>query len=172
MHGFAADDNGHRIAAAVWDASLRSAGIALLALLVVAYATGEEFEHTYMLIGCAIAALIVTNLYWELVRPHSLHLRGAHAPHITLAAALRGSLTLDAPAFVAIAVLVLTAVLAAVALILMAATHHLWPATAVDEMHEAVAYFALGLVALYIATVLIASSDHLERRLARLLRRR
>jgi hypothetical protein len=135
-------------------------------LLVVAYATCEEFEHTYTLIGCAIAALIVTSLYWELVRPHSLHLRGAHAPP-----ALRGSLTLDAPAFVAIAVLVLTAVLAAVALILMAATHHLWPATAVDEKHEAVGYFALGLVALYIATVVIASSDHLERRLGRLLRR-
>ena len=76
---------------------------------MVAYATGEEFQHTYMLIGCAIAALIVTNLYWELVRPHSLHLRGAHAPHITLAAALRGSFTLDAPAFVAMAVPVLTA---------------------------------------------------------------
>jgi hypothetical protein len=43
----------------------------LIALLVLAYATGEEFQHTYMLIAWGGAAVLVTALYWELVRPHS-----------------------------------------------------------------------------------------------------
>jgi cytochrome b len=172
MHGFAAKDNVHRNAVAVWDVLLRGSGIGLLALLALAYFTGEEFHQTHMLIGYAIAAVILTNLYWELVRPHPLHLPGAHAPQVTFVTVLRGAFAPDTPAFAAIGVLGITAVLAAATLALMTATHNLWPAVDIDEIHEAVAYFALGLVALHIAVVLIASSDHLERRLARLFGRR
>ncbi len=171
MHGYAASNNAHRNTTAVWDVLLRSAGAGLLILLAAAYFTGEEFQHTHMLIGYANAATLLAKLYWELVRPHALHLPGTHAPHVTFRAVLRAAFAPDAPALAAIGVLGVTALLAAVTLALMAAAHNLWPAAAVDEMHEAVAYFALGLVALHIVIVLIASSDHLERRLARLLRR-
>ncbi len=171
MHGYVAGNNAHRNTTAVWDVLLRGAGGGLLLLLAAAYFTGEEFPHTHMLIGYAIAAVALVNLYWELVRPHALRLPGAHAPHVTFGAVLRAAFAPEAPAVAAVGVLGVTAVLAAVALALMAATHNLWPAAAVDEMHEVVAYFALGLVVLHVAVVLIASSEHLERRLARLLRR-
>jgi hypothetical protein len=49
----------------------------------------------------------------------------------------------------------------------IALTHTLWRPAAVDEMHEVVAYFALGLVAFYVVIVLIASAEHLERALSR-----
>lgn len=64
-------------------------------------------------------------------------------------------------------VLVLLAALALVTLILIVLTHSLWRVAAVDEMHEVVAYFGLGLVLFYVAVVLIASAEHLERALGR-----
>lgn len=157
-------------AAAAWDLLVRASGVCLALLLAAAYATGEEFQHTHMLIAYGFAALAVANLYWELVRTHPPALRGAEGLHIVgvlLRAAQTGRAAI-APALTAMAVALLLGVLAAATLLTMALTHTLWPAAAVDEMHEAVAYFALGLVVAHIATVLIASSEALERRLARL----
>jgi hypothetical protein len=53
-------------------------------------------------------------------------------------------------------------------LILMLLTHTLWGTTWIDEMHEVVAYFAVGLVVIYVAMVGIASSGHIEARLRRM----
>lgn len=50
----------------------------------------------------------------------------------------------------------------------MVLTHTLWGTTWIDEMHEVVAYFTLGLVVFYLAMVGIAGSGHLEDRLRRL----
>lgn len=44
----------------------------------------------------------------------------------------------------------------------MFVTHALWGATTIDEMHEVVAYFALGLVILHVVMVGIASSAYIE----------
>jgi len=54
------------------------------------------------------------------------------------------------------------------ALILMLLTHTLWGTTWIEEMHEVVAYFAVGLVAFYVAMVGIASSGHIEDRLRKM----
>ncbi len=62
--------------------------------------------------------------------------------------------------------LILTA-LPMCALILMFLTHTLWGTTWIDEMHEVVAYFAVGLIVFYIAMVGIASSRYIEDRLRR-----
>ena len=50
------------------------------------------------------------------------------------------------------------------ALVLMALTHTLWGATWIDEMHEVVVYFALGLVVVYVVTVGLASIEVIENR--------
>ena len=55
------------------------------------------------------------------------------------------------------------------ALMLMLVTHTVWGTTWIDEMHEVVAYFAVGLVAFYVAMVSIASSGHIEDRVRRML---
>src|SRR5579864_4270680 len=54
----------------IWDLLIRISGIALFVLLVVAYSTGEEFPHTHVMIGYAIAALVAVGVVWEIVRPH------------------------------------------------------------------------------------------------------
>ena len=54
----------------IWDWLIRLSGIALVVLLVVAYSTGEEFQHTHVMIGYAIAVVVVAGTFWEIVRPH------------------------------------------------------------------------------------------------------
>jgi hypothetical protein len=59
-------------------------------------------------------------------------------------------------------VFLILAALPSCALILMLLTHALWGATSIDEMHEVVAYFAVGLIAFYVAMVIIASSGYVR----------
>jgi hypothetical protein len=148
---------------------LRSSGAGLTFLLLVAYATGDEYPHTHMLIGYGIAAVIIANLYWELVHPHRLH-SGSNISRLTFSTAIQDALSANSPAFVALTILALVSAIAGVAVALMVATH-IWASPIVEEVHEAIAYFALGLAALHIVVVLIASAEYLERRLARALRR-
>ncbi len=50
----------------------------------------------------------------------------------------------------------------------MLLTHTVWGTTWIDEMHEVVAYFAVGLVVIYVAMVGIAASGYIEDRLRRM----
>ena len=119
---------------------VRISGWSLLILLIVAYATGEEFPHTHAIIGYGIAVLVLAAVFWEFFRMRS----GAS----------------DMPQTAGIGFLIMLPILsllAASALIIMLITHNFWGTTLIDEMHEVVAYFALGLLAFYLAVVTITS---------------
>jgi cytochrome b len=151
----------------IWDLLIRSSGIALFILLVVAYSTGEEFPHTHVMIGYAIATLVTVGILWEIVRPH--HSRfppTVYSPHGFKALFQN---TDRVPRTLASMFLILAA-LPLCALILMLLTHTLWGTTWIDEMHEVVAYFALGLVVFHVAMVGIASSGYIEDHLRKLFR--
>jgi FtsH-binding integral membrane protein len=148
-------------AGAVWGLLIQFSALALLALLVIAYATGEEYPHTHAMIGYAIAILVMANVVWLAVSPRDRSLPAPYTPsaitmHFQNAGGLAKTLAL------------LIAILAALplgALLVMFVTHALWGTTAIDEMHEVVAYFALGLVVVHVAMVGIASSGYLEEHL-------
>lgn len=149
----------------IWDLLIRLSGIALLVLLVIVYSTGEEFPHTHVMIGYAIAALIAVAIFWAVIRPH-------HAQFPPTVYSPRGVKALfqnadRVPKTLATIFLILAA-LPLCALILMLLTHTLWGTTWIDEMHEVVAYFAVGLVALHVAMVGIASSGHIEDRMRKI----
>jgi hypothetical protein len=146
---------------AVWGLLIQLSGMALLVLLVVAYATGEEYPHTYEMIGYAIAILVTADLLW-----FALVHRDRPAPFTPSAIKMQfrnaGGLAKTLALLIA-----LLAALPLCALMVMLLTHTLWGATTIDEMHEVVAYFALGLVALHVVLVGIASSAHVEGQLRR-----
>ncbi|MFY9951632.1 hypothetical protein [Bradyrhizobium sp.] len=152
----------------IWDLLIQLSGIALLFLLVVAYATGEEFPDTHDMIGYAIAALLAVSFFWAIVRPkhHVQFLPTVYSPRGMKALFQNAD---RVPKTLASAFLILAAV-PLCALVLVMFTHTLWGTTWIDEMHEVVAYFAVGLVAFYIAMVGIASSGYVEDRLRKLLR--
>jgi cytochrome b len=151
----------------IWDLLIRLSGIALFVLLVVAYSTGEEFPHTHVMIGYAIATLVAAGIFWAVVRPH-------HARFPPTVYSLRGIKAqfqnADRVPKTLVSVFLILAALPLCALILMLLTHTLWGTTWIDEMHEVVAYFAVGLVVFYIVMVGIASSGHVENRLRNLLK--
>ena len=146
----------------IWDLLIRLSGIALFALLVIAYSTGEEYPHTHMMLGYAIAALVAVSIFWAVVRPH-------HAQFPPTAYSPRGIKALlqnaDRVPKTLVSAFLILAALPLCALILMMLTHTLWGTVWIDEMHEVVAYFAVGLVAFYVVMVGIASSGHIEDRL-------
>jgi cytochrome b len=149
----------------IWDLLIRLSGIALLVLLVVAYSTGEEFPHTHVMIGYAIATLIVVGIFWQVVRPH-------HDRFPPIVYSPRGIMAqfqnADRVPRTLVSVFLILAALPLCTLILMLLTHTLRGTTWIDEMHEVVAYFAVGLVALYVVMVGIASSGHVEDRLRKM----
>jgi cytochrome b len=53
-----------------WDLLIRVSGIALFALLIIAYATGEEYPHTHRMIGYGMAVLLAVGIFWLAVRSH------------------------------------------------------------------------------------------------------
>ena len=152
----------------LWDFEIRASAAFLALLLVVAYVTGEETQHTHAVLGYALGALVITQTWWELFRPHEsryvdsvLHPKSAvelfrrvssHLAHRKIAS---GTFVL--------AVAMVIAIISLFALVLVLLTHSLYSATAVDEMHEVVAYFALGLVVFHIALVIIGSMQRLDR---------
>lgn len=152
----------------LWDFEIRASATFLVLLLVVAYVTGEEVQHTHPAIGYAIAALLITQLWWELFRPHPTRYLDSifHPPRIR-SLFERASTDLAHPkistGFFVLAVAAVIVVIALFALVLIFFTHNFYPATAVDEMHEVVTYFAVGLVVFHIALVIVASMQHLDR---------
>lgn len=149
----------------IWDLLIRISGIALFVLLVVAYSTGDEFQETHMMIGYAMAALVVAGIFWTIVRPHHDRFPPIiYSPH-GIKAQFRNADTV--PKTLAFVFLILAA-LPFCALLLMLLTHTLWGTTWIDEMHEVAAYFAVGLVAFYIAMVGIASSGYVEDRVRKM----
>jgi cytochrome b len=149
-----------------WDLLVRLSGVALFVLLIIAYAS-EEYGHTYPLVGYGIAAVLAVNLFWLIVRPNDGSLLPIdYDPRAIKARFRHGD---RAPKAIVFLFFVLAAP-ALCALILMLLTHMIWGTTWIDEMHEVVAHFVVGLVALYVATVALASIHHVEDHLSRIFR--
>jgi cytochrome b len=149
----------------IWDLLIRVSGIALFVLLIVAYSTGEEYPHTHVMIGYAIATLFVFAIFWEIVRPHHDRFPPIVYSPRGLKAQFRDA---DRVPKALASVFLIMAALPLCTLLLMLLTHTLWGTTLIDEMHEVVAYFAVGLVVFYIVMVGIASSGYVEDRLRKM----
>jgi hypothetical protein len=59
-----------------WDLLIPLSALALLLLLIIAYATGEEYPHTHRMIGYGIAALLVASVLWLVLRSRDNGLSG------------------------------------------------------------------------------------------------
>jgi cytochrome b len=149
------------------DLIFQISGIALLGLLFIAFFTGEEYAHTHVMIGYAITSLFAIGLFWAIVRPRLsappqevYSLRGFNAQFQNT----------DKLSKLMAAVFLLMVALPLCALILMLLTHTIWGAEKIDEIHEVVAYFAVGMVVVYVTMVVIASIGHVDSLVRNLLR--
>ena len=152
-----------------WDPFVRIFHWSLVALFTIAFLTGDEIEWLHLWAGYGIAALVAMRVVWGFIG--SRHARFANfvrGPKAVLTF-LRLSMRLEAPRYIGhnpaggamvIALLVMLIGLSVTGFALT--TDAFWGSKAMEEIHEVLANVTLGLVALHILGVIVASIEHGE----------
>lgn len=153
----------------VWDPFVRVFHWSLAGLFAFALLTGDEWQRPHEAAGYAIAALVAARILWGFVGGrHARFSSFVRSPAETIrfvAAMARFSAPRHLGHNPAGAAMIL-ALLGAIGVI--AATGHMmttdayWGIVWVEELHEAAAYATLGLIALHVAGVALASVEHGE----------
>jgi cytochrome b len=171
----------------VWDLFVRLFHWSLVALFVVAYATGDEVERVHIAAGYAIAALLALRIIWGFVGPRHARFRSFVGSPGEVLAYLRDVLLFKAPRHLGhnpagglmivalIAMLVATCatgymmIVALIAMLVatcatgyMMTTDAYWGAKWVEEMHEVLANATVALIGLHVLGVVVASFQHRE----------
>ncbi|KGF68065.1 cytochrome B561 [Hoeflea sp. BAL378] len=153
----------------VWDPLVRIFHWSLAGLFAFAFLTGDEWQQPHELAGYVIAGLIAVRLLWGFVG--SRHARFAdflYGPS-TVAGFLADTLRMKARRYLghnpAGGLMVIALLLAISAISLtgwMMTLDAYWGMEWVEELHEATAYAALGLIGLHLGGVILASLEHGE----------
>jgi len=153
----------------VWDLFVRIFHWSLVVAFAVAFLTGDGNESVHTISGYAIAALVAARIVWGFIG--SKHARFADfvvAPRKVTEFTMQ-SMRLKAPRHIGhnpaggVMILALLATFAGLAI-----TGHLmttdayWGSKTLEDVHEALAYFALGLVGLHVLGVFFTAIEHRE----------
>jgi cytochrome b len=153
----------------VWDLFVRMFHWSLVALFVVAYATGDEVERVHIAAGYAIATLLALRIIWGFVGPRHARFRSFVRSPREVLAYLRDVALFKAPRHLGhnpaggLMIVALIAMLAATcATGYMMTTDAYWGAKWVEETHEVLANATVALIAFHVLGVLVASFQHRE----------
>jgi cytochrome b len=151
----------------VWDPLLRIFHWSLVIAFVAAWATGDEVRRVHLIAGYGVIGLLVVRIAWGFVG--TKHARfanfvrgpGAIAGYLRDTAQLRSTRYLGhnpAGGGMIVALLIMLSIIAATGFMLT--THAFWGVAWVQEAHETAVSLTLGLVALHILGVIVASFVH------------
>jgi cytochrome b len=153
----------------VWDPLVRIFHWSLVVLFAFAFLTGDEWQKPHETAGYIIAGLIGFRVIWGFAG--SRHARFAsfiYRPS-TVAGFLTDTVRMKARRYLGhnpAGGLMVIGLLIAIAVISlsgwMMTTNAYWGVEWVEELHEAAAFTALGLVALHVGGVIVASFEHGE----------
>jgi cytochrome b len=153
----------------VWDAFVRIFHWSLVALFIVAFVTGDEFERVHIAVGYAIAGLIAARVVWGFIGPRHARFRDFVRPRSETLDYVRQAVRGRAPRYIGhnpaggIMTLALLGMIIAISGTgFMMTTDAFWGAEWVEDLHEALVYATLGLIALHVAGVLFTSIEHRE----------
>jgi cytochrome b len=153
----------------VWDPFVRVFHWSLVVLFIVAFVTGDEIERVHVAVGYAIAGLVAARIVWGFIGAR--HARFSHflrPPAETLdymrkAVHGRGPRYLGHnPAGGLMTIALVGMIMAISGTGFMMTTNAFWSAEWVEELHEALVYATLGLIALHVAGVIATSIKHRE----------
>lgn len=153
----------------VWDLFVRVFHWSLVSLFAIAYATGDELERVHLAAGYAIAGLLVLRIVWGFIGPrHARFTDFVRSPREGLsylrdAIWLRARRTIGhnpAGGLMIIALVVMLAGTCLTGYLMM--TDAYWGSKAIEETHELLANMTIGLIALHLLGVLVASFEHHE----------
>jgi len=153
----------------VWDPLVRIFHWSLVGLFTFAFLTGDEWQGPHETAGYIIAGLITFRVVWGFVGSrHARFWSFIYGPS-TVAGFLGDTVRMKARRYLghnpAGGLMVLGLLLAIAVISLsgwMMTTNAYWGVKWVGELHEGAAFAALGLVALHIGGVIVASFEHGE----------
>ncbi|WP_422370665.1 cytochrome b/b6 domain-containing protein [Hoeflea sp.] len=153
----------------VWDPLVRIFHWSLVGLFAFAFLTGDEMKGPHELAGYAIAGLVAFRIAWGLVGSRHARFSSFLYRPSTVAGFLGDTLRMKARRYLGhnpaggLMVLALLAAIAAISVTgYMMTTDAFWGVGWVEQVHEASAFGALGLIALHIGGVIVASLEHDE----------
>ena len=154
---------------AVWDPLVRIFHWSLVGLFAFAFLTGDEWQQPHELAGYAIAGLIAVRLVWGIIGTrHARFANFVYGPS-TVAGFVADTLRMKARRYLghnpAGGLMVIALMLAIIVISVsgwMMTLDAFWGLDWVEELHEAAAFAALGLIALHLGGVLVASLEHGE----------
>jgi cytochrome b len=153
----------------VWDPFVRIFHWSLVALVAVAFATGDEIEWLHIVVGYAIAALVALRIVWGFVGSRYARFSNfVRSPRTTVHYVVQ-AVRWRAPRYLghnpaggAMIVALLVMITGIVGTGFAMTTDAFWGAKWVEKLHEALAYATLGLVALHVMGVVFSSLEHGE----------
>lgn len=153
----------------VWDPLVRIFHWSLVGLFTFAFLTGDEWQKPHEVAGYIIAGLIGFRVIWGLIGSRYARFASFIYRPSTVAGFLADTVRMKARRYLghnpAGGLMVAGLLLAIIAISLsgwMMTTDAYWGVGWVEELHEAAAFTALGLVALHVGGVIVASFEHGE----------
>ena len=153
----------------VWDPFVRIFHWSLVVLFAVAFLTGDEVEWLHISAGYAIAALVALRIVWGFIGSRYARFANFVKGPTAIVSYLRQAVRLEAPRTLGhnpaggamiVALLVMLVGLSVTGILMT--TDAFWGSKTLEEIHEAFAYTTLGLVALHVFGVIVASIEHGE----------
>ncbi|VVT09496.1 cytochrome b/b6 domain-containing protein [Hoeflea sp. EC-HK425] len=153
----------------VWDPLVRIFHWSLVGLFTFAFLTGDEWQKPHEVAGYIIAGLIAFRVIWGFAGTRHARFSSFIYRPSTVAGFLADTMRMKARRYLghnpAGGLMVLGLLLAIAVISLsgwMMTTDAYWGVGWVQELHEAAAFSAVGLVALHVGGVLVASFEHGE----------
>jgi cytochrome b len=153
----------------VWDPLVRIFHWSLVVLFALAFVTGDEWRDAHITAGYLVAGLVAFRVVWGVVGPQHARFASFIRGPATTFAYLRDALALRAPRYLGhnpAGAAMIVALLAAIVLIAatgyMMTTDTFWGVEWVEDLHESMVYVTLGLIALHVGGVVLASIEHRE----------
>lgn len=153
----------------VWDPLVRVFHWSLVGLFAFSYLSGDEWKQAHILSGYAIIGLLAMRIVWGFVGTrHARFANFIYSP-LTTARFIVDTVAMKArryighnPAGGAMVVALLLSISGIAATGYMMTTDAYWGVEWVEEAHELLANLTLGLIALHVAGVVLASIEHRE----------
>jgi cytochrome b len=153
----------------VWDPFVRVFHWSLVALFVIAYATGDEVERVHIAAGYGIAGLLMLRIVWGIIGPRHARFTDFVRPPREALGYLRDALMLRARRYIGhnpaggLMVVALIIMLGGTCMTgYMMTTNAFWGSEAMEEVHGALANATIALIALHVLGVLVSSFEHRE----------
>jgi cytochrome b len=153
----------------VWDPFVRLFHWSLVALFIVAFATGDEIAWLHIGAGYAIAVLVILRIIWGFVGPRNARFVNFIRSPDEVLQFIRQSLRLRAPRCLGhnpaggAMIIAMLGVLTFVSVTgMLLTTDAFWGSHMMKAAHEAGVYTMVGLVFLHLAGVALASVEHRE----------